>query len=200
MKNFTSFINDATNRTSISIPKPVPGMSAQIVQPEAVTSFSESKADIQNGNGEKEANSMSPAAYDVDEQPKSSACKLEEETAQILKRDVSVHSRSSRSSSCRNHNTKKKRGRNGKLMNFDFKFHKVIKSESAEARNSTRIQPNDAVARKLATHTNTTNSILATVTFMPNNRTRFSSCLTINRNGSMRSVKSFRSIEHNESL
>ena len=62
--------------------------------------------------------------------------------------------------------------------------------------NVTRVKPNNMVARKLASHA-TSNSILATVTFMPNSRTKFSSCLTINRNGSRRSVRSLKSLENN---
>lgn len=108
------------------------------------------------------------------------------------------------------------RGNNNKLMNFDFKFlkesnhHDSVTGRTSNTNNNNNnnnatsgvnsriIRPNDVVARKLAAHgsSSTTNSILATVTFMPNSRTKFSSCLAINRNGSMRSVKSLRGADN----
>lgn len=207
MKNFSSFINDANNRNvSYSVVK----KSAVVEQIESINSGIEVLAtaalvtvsatettiatESPNTSATNNTNQMltnNPSIVIDDDASKSTA-------NQLVKEEDSLNSAAFRLA-IPTSAKQKLASRKTKRRLIDFHLFKEKKNSTADdpnRANVTRVKPNNMVARKLASH-GTSNSILATVTFMPNSRTKFSSCLTINRNGSMRSVRSLKSLENN---
>lgn len=151
IKNFSSFINETSNRNA------------------KVSSTPEGP--LQQEKIKKEWKPVAPTAAPDEAESHSTVRSADESSS-----NIASSAKPSR------------RGRSKlKLMNIELKiFDKHNRPGSA------RLRPNDQVARKLAAHGATANapgSILATVTFMPHSRARFSSCLAIDRNGSIRSLK-----------
>lgn len=211
MKNFSSFINDANNRNvNYSVVK----KSAVVEQIESINSGIELlataalatvsatettiAAESPNASATNNTNQMltnNPSIVIDDDVSKSTANQF----APSVKEEDSLNSAAFRLA-IPTSAKQKLASRKTKRRLIDFHFFKEKKNSTTtddpNRANVTRVKPNNMVARKLASHA-TSNSILATVTFMPNSRTKFSSCLTINRNGSMRSVRSLKSLENN---
>lgn len=209
MKNFSSFINDANNRNvNYSVVK----KSAVVEQIESINSGIEVLAtaalatvsatettiatESATPNNTNQILTNNPSIVIDDDVSKSTANQF---VASSVKEEDSLNSAAFRLA-IPTSAKQKLASRKTKRRLIDFHFFKEMKNNSTtddpNRANVTRVKPNNMVARKLASHA-TSNSILATVTFMPNSRTKFSSCLTINRNGSMRSVRSLKSLENN---
>ena len=203
MKNFSSFINDANNRNvNYSVVK----KSAVVEQIESINSgievlataalatVSATETTIATDNT-NQILTNNPSIVIDDDVSKSTANQF---VASSVKEEDSLNSAAFRLA-IPTSAKQKLASRKTKRRLIDFHFFKEKKNSTTDdpnRANVTRVKPNNMVARKLASHA-TSNSILATVTFMPNSRTKFSSCLTINRNGSMRSVRSLKSLENN---